>query len=40
MVINITPDLTDIYLVPNSSDFEALKQKVKENDLKCFESYD
>jgi len=37
MVINITPDLADMYFIPNSSDFEALKQKVKENDLKCFE---
>ncbi|MCT4600741.1 MAG: hypothetical protein N4A32_07610 [Marinifilaceae bacterium] len=39
MIINITPDLTDIYFVPNSKDFEDLIQKVKENDLKCFESY-
>jgi len=39
MIISITPDLTDMYFVPNSRDFEALKQKVKENNLKCFESY-
>ncbi|MCH4897186.1 hypothetical protein E0494_10845 [Marinilabiliaceae bacterium JC040] len=39
MIISITPDLTDMYYIPNSCDFEALKQKVKENDLKCFESY-
>ncbi|MCH4897172.1 hypothetical protein E0494_10760 [Marinilabiliaceae bacterium JC040] len=39
MIISITPDLTDMYFVPNSRDFEALKQKVKENDLKCFENY-
>ncbi|MCH4897162.1 hypothetical protein E0494_10690 [Marinilabiliaceae bacterium JC040] len=39
MVINITSGLTDMYYIPNSSDFEPLKQKVKDNDLKCFESY-
>ncbi|MCH4896736.1 hypothetical protein E0494_08500 [Marinilabiliaceae bacterium JC040] len=39
MIINISPDLTDMYFIPNSSDFEALKQKVKENNLKCFENY-
>ena len=39
MIINISPDLTDMYFIPNSSDFEALKQKVKENDLKCFENF-
>ncbi|MCH4895564.1 hypothetical protein E0494_02475 [Marinilabiliaceae bacterium JC040] len=37
MIISITPDLTDMYFVPNSRDFEDLIQKVKENDLKCFE---
>jgi len=39
MIINISPDLTDMYFIPNSSDFEALKQKVRENDLKCFEHF-
>ncbi|MCH4895562.1 hypothetical protein E0494_02465 [Marinilabiliaceae bacterium JC040] len=37
MIISITPDLTDMYFVPNSKDFEDLIQKVKANDLKCFE---